>query len=593
MSYQPAEEIVDVRAVEMTPLQRMRHSAAHVMAEAVVGLFPEAKLGIGPPIDNGFYYDFDLPRPLTPEDLDAIERGMAESIAADKPFECRPVSAEQARHLFRNQPYKLELIEQFADGPLTVYQHGDFVDLCRGPHVDGTGNLGAFKLTGISGAYWRGDERRPMLQRIYGTMWPSREELQEYLDRIEEAQRRDHRRLGQELDLFSISQRVGPGLVLWHPKGAVIRRVIEDFWRDVHERRRYDLVVTPHVGKADLWQTSGHLGYFRDNMFAPMEVEEQEYFLKPMNCPFHIEIFANRTRSYRDLPMRIGEMGMVYRYERSGVLHGLLRVRGFTVDDAHIFCRPDQIEGEILEVLHLTREILDAFGFSEYKTYLSTRPDKAVGPDALWEQATEALRTALVSTDTSFELDPGGGAFYGPKIDVKILDALGREWQCATIQFDFNNPERFGLSYIGDDNERHQPYMVHRAIFGSIERFFAVLVEHYGGAFPTWLAPVQAIVLPIADRHLEYAQVVGSNLAAAGVRVEVDSRSERLNAKIRDAQMQKVPYMLVTGDREAEAKAAAVRLRTGEDLGSMPLADIANMITADARAKAREPGPAR
>lgn len=588
MSQEP-EEAVDVRAVEMTPLERMRHSGAHVMAEAVTDLFPDAKLGIGPPIENGFYYDFDLPRSLTTEDLDEIERRMAESIAQDKSFECRPVTADEAKKLFARQPYKLELIQQFAGGDLTVYQHGDFVDLCRGPHVASTGELGAFKLTSVSGAYWRGDEHNPQLQRIYGTMWPSQSELDDYLSRVEEAQRRDHRRLGRELDLFSISDKVGPGLVLWHPKCATVRQAIEDFWREVHRHRDYQLAATPHVGKADLWETSGHLGYFRENMFAPMDIEDHEYFLKPMNCPFHIEIYASRTRSYRDLPLRLGEMGMVYRYERSGVLHGLLRVRGFTVDDAHIFCRPDQVEAEILDVLKLTREFLDVFGFSGYRAYLSTKPDKAVGPDQMWEEATEDLRQALIGTGTPFELDPGGGAFYGPKIDIKITDALGREWQCSTIQFDFNLPERFDLAYIGDDNERHRPYMVHRAILGSMERFFAVLVEHYAGAFPTWLAPVQAIVLPIADRHSAYARSVVKRLHDAGIRAEADERGERLGAKIRDAQLQKVPYMLVVGDKEAEADAASVRLRTGEDLGALPIDPVTVRIQSDIDSKRLRP----
>ncbi|HEV3312072.1 MAG TPA: threonine--tRNA ligase [Chloroflexota bacterium] len=580
----------ETKAVEMSPLQRMRHSAAHVMAEAVTEIFPDAKLGIGPPIDNGFYYDFDLPRTLTPDDLAEVERRMAESIGKNQEFVCSPVSLAEAREMFTGQPYKLELVEQFGDGDLTVYRQGEFVDLCRGPHVRSTSELGPFKLTSVSGAYWRGDEHNAMLQRIYGTMWPTQAELDDYLFRVEEAQRRDHRRLGRELDLFSISDKVGPGLVLWHPKGATVRRAIEDFWRDFHERRGYQLVVTPHIGKSDLWETSGHLGFFRENMFSSMEVEDHEYFVKPMNCPFHLEIFGSRTRSYRDLPLRIGEMGMVYRYERSGVLHGLLRVRGFTVDDAHIFCRPDQIEDEILDVIHLAREVLSALGFPEFKAYLATKPDKAVGDDAMWEEATDALRKALVTTGTPFELDPGGGAFYGPKIDIKITDALGREWQCSTIQFDFNEPERFDSFYIGEDNERHRPYMVHRAILGSMERFFAVLIEQFGGAFPTWMAPVQAIVLPIADRHADYAGAVVQRLRDAGIRAEADVRGERLGAKIRDAQMQKVPYMLVAGDKEAEAESASLRLRSGEDLGAVSLAEIVEMIQADVAAKQAQPG---
>jgi len=584
------DEAVDVRAVEMTPLETMRHSAAHVMASAVTEMFPDAKLGIGPPIENGFYYDFDLPRTLTPEDLEKIESLMQAEIKRDEPFECRPVSLDQARGGFAAQPYKLELIEQFGDGNLTVYQQGTFVDLCRGPHVESTGQLGPFKLTSVSGAYWRGSEKNPMLQRIYGTMWPSRQELDDYLFRLEEAKRRDHRKLGRELDLFSISEKVGPGLILWHPKGATARRAIEDYWRDLHDARHYQLVYTPHLGKSDLWETSGHLGFYSENMFAPMKVEEQDYYVKPMNCPFHMEIYASRTRSYRELPVRIGEIGSVYRYERSGVLQGLLRVRGFAVDDAHIFCRPDQMEVEILDVLNLVREIFAAFGFNKYKAYLATKPEKAVGPDDMWDAATEALREALVKTDTPYEMDPGGGAFYGPKIDVKIFDALNREWQCSTIQFDFNEPERFDISYIGEDNERHRPYMVHRAILGSLERFFAVLIEHYGGAFPTWIAPVQAAVLSIADRHAEYAEKVAGELSAAGIRAESDTRSERLGAKIRDAQMQKVPYILVVGDKEAEAKGAATRLRSGADLGLMDVVAIREMIVSDVAAKRTEPG---
>ncbi|MGI8827784.1 MAG: threonine--tRNA ligase [Chloroflexota bacterium] len=586
-----SEELVDVQEVPMSPLQRMRHSAAHVMAEAVTDIFPEAKLGIGPPIDNGFYYDFDLPRPLTPEDLGEIERRMTESIEADEPFACRPITLDQARDMFRDQPYKLELIERFADGNLTVYQQGDFVDLCRGPHVDSTGKLGPFKLMSVAGAYWRGDEHRPQLQRIYGTMWPSQEELEAHLFRLEEAQRRDHRGLGRELDLFSVSEHVGPGLILWHPKGAAVRKAIEDFWREIHLDSGYELVFTPHIGKAELWRTSGHLDFFGENMYAPMDVEGQEYIIKPMNCPFHIEIYGSRTHSYRELPLRWGELGTVYRYEPSGALHGLLRVRGFTQDDAHIFCTPDQVEAEILRALRFTREIFGAFGFPSVHAYLSTRPEgKSVGQPNQWEQATEALRAALEQTDTPYDLDEGGGAFYGPKIDLKITDALDREWQCTTIQFDFNEPERFDISYIGEDNEKHRPYMVHRALLGSMERFFGILIEHYAGAFPTWLAPVQAIVLPIADRQTPYAEEVGSRLTRAGFRMEVDGRSERLQAKIRDAQMQKVPYILVVGNREAETGQAAVRLRSGTDLGAKPIEVIVGMIQHDIDTKATQPG---
>ena len=552
-------------------LERLRHSASHIMAEAVLSIFPDAKLGIGPPIDTGFYYDFDLPRSLTLDDLKVIEERMRESISADHPFVQQEVSKEEARRLFAQQPYKLELIEEIADEKVSTYRHGDFLDLCAGPHVASTGKVQAFKLTSIAGAYWRGDEQRPMLQRIYGALFETEEELADHLRRLEEAQRRDHRRLGRELDLFSFHEEFGPGLVYWHPKGGRIRTIIEDLWRQEHYNAGYEIVYTPHLGKAALWDVSGHLDFYRENMYAPMDVDGQEYFVRPMNCPFHIEIYKSAVRSYRDLPMRLAELGTVYRYERSGVLHGLLRLRGFTQDDAHIFCRPDQLEDEVIRAVDFGIHYLRLFGFEEYLLCLSTRPDKYVGSIEEWDRATEALQHAVQASGMSYELDEGGGVFYGPKIDIHVRDPIGRSWQLTTVQFDFNLPERFDLAFIGQDGREHRPYMVHRALLGSLERFLGVLIEHYAGAFPLWLAPVQVVLVPIADRHLEHARWVASELEAAGLRVEVDERSERMQAKIRDAQLQKVPYMLVVGDKEVEAQAVAVRLRSGQDLGSMSL----------------------
>lgn len=566
--------------------ERMRHSASHIMAEAVLKLFPDAKLGIGPPTEEGFYYDFDLPRSLTPEDLERIEALMRESIARDLPFHREEVSREEARRLFSGQPYKLELIDGIPPGePLSIYRHGDFVDLCQGPHLDSTGQVKAVKLLSIAGAYWRGDEERPMLQRIYGTAFESQEALEEFLKRREEAERRDHRRLGRQLDLFSIHDEVGPGLVIWHPKGGRLRTIIEDFWREEHYRHGYELVYSPHIGRARLWQISGHLEFYRESMYEPMDVEGQSYFIKPMNCPFHIMIYKSALRSYRDLPLRYAELGTVYRYERSGVIHGLMRVRGFTQDDAHIFCRPDQVESEVVGVLDLTFHFLDAFGFRDYDLSLSTRPEKFVGDPRMWEHATESLRRALEMRELDYDVDEGGGAFYGPKIDIKIRDALGRAWQCTTVQFDFNLPEQFDLTFQGQDGRLHRPYMVHRAILGSMERFLGILLEHYGGAFPLWLAPVQAVVIPIADRHLEYAGRVCETLQAQGFRVEVDSRKERMNLKIRDAQLQKVPYMLVVGDEEVGKGTASVRLRNGQDLGPMSLPSLLERLKREAESR--------
>ncbi len=550
----------------------MRHSAAHVMADAVIKLFPEAKMGIGPPTQDGFYYDFDVSRPFTPEDLEEIENSMRETISGGFPFEREELSRADAQKMFADQPYKLELIEGLPDDAIiSIYRHDGFVDLCQGPHVEGTSGIPAMKLLSVAGAYWRGDEKRPMLQRIYGTAFESEAELTEHLERLEEAERRDHRTLGRQLGLFSVHEEIGPGLIVWHPKGGRIRSIIEDYWKDLHYRLGYDIVYSPHIGRAQLWETSGHLDFYRDSMYAPVEVDNQEYFLKPMNCPFHIAIYQSALHSYRELPLRFAELGTVYRYERSGVLHGLMRVRGFTQDDAHIFCTPDQVEDEIGGVLELTFELLDAFGFSDYSIALSTRPEKYVGDPEMWDHATQSLQGALEKRRLPFTVDEGGGAFYGPKIDINITDALGRAWQCTTVQFDFNLPQRFDLTYQDAEGGRSQPYMVHRAILGSMERFLGVLIEHYGGAFPLWLAPVQAVVIPIADRHVEYCESVLASLEAAGFRAEVDTRNERMNQKIRTAQLRKVPYMLVVGDRELEAGAVSVRHRDSEDLGAMPL----------------------
>ncbi len=560
--------------MEQPNLEAMRHSASHIMAAAVLKLFPDAKLAIGPAIDTGFYYDFDLPRPLTTEDLGKISDLMKESIKARQSFERSEVSRAEAMEIFKDQPYKLELIADLPEGEtISIYRQGDFVDLCRGPHIAHTGYIkaNAFALLNVAGAYWRGDEKRPMLQRIYGTLWNNKEELDAYLKQLEELERRDHRRLGRELDLFSLHEEAGAGLVYWHPKGARIRATIEDYWRKKHYEGGYDILYTPHIGRSWLWETSGHLVNYRENMYSPMDIDGQDYYIKPMNCPFHILIYKTQTRSYRDLPLRWAELGTVYRYERSGVLHGLLRVRGFTQDDAHIFCTPEQIEDEILGVLRFSLNMLRAFGFEQIKPYLATRPAKAIGEPAQWAQATESLRKALQAEQLAYEVDEGGGAFYGPKIDLKIKDSLGREWQLTTIQFDFNEPERFAMTYVGADGKEHRPYMVHRALLGSLERFMGVLIEHYAGAFPLWLASVQAKVIPIADRHQEYARQVMTALKAADLRVELDESSERMNAKIRTAQLAKIPYMLVIGDREVAANAVSVRLRTEQDLGDIPV----------------------
>ena len=564
--------------------KRIRHSASHVMADVVTRMYPGTRLAIGPPTDDGFYYDFDTPEPFSDDDLERIEERMRDVIARDFSFELQEYPRDEALEMHSGEPMKLEIIGEIPEGDsITTYRHGEFEDLCAGPHVESTGKIPAFKLLSVAGAYWRGDERRQMLQRVYGTAFESQEALDEHLSRLEEARRRDHRHLGRQLDLFSMHDETGPGLIVWHPKGATVRGIVEEFWKGEHRRRGYDLVYTPHIGRSTLWQTSGHLDFFKENMFAAMEMEGYDYYLKPMNCPFHILYYKTDLRSYRSLPMRVGELGTVYRNERAGVVHGLLRVRGMTQDDAHIFCRPDQVEDEINGVLDLTFFLLKSFGFDEYDVMLSTRPEKAVGEVEQWELATASLRNTLEARGIEYGVDEGGGAFYGPKIDIHIRDAIGRLWQCTTVQFDFNLPERFGLTYIGEDGREHRPYMVHRALLGSLERFMGVLIEHYGGAFPTWLAPVQAVVVPIAERHLEYSRQVQEQIAGAGIRVETDDRNERMNAKIRDAQLQKVPYMLVVGDREAEAETAAVRLRSGENLGAVPVSQVIERISSENR----------
>jgi threonyl-tRNA synthetase len=566
-------------------LGRMRHSASHIMAEAVQCLFPDAKFGIGPTIENGFYYDFELPRPLTPEDLPVIENKMRGIISQDVPFVAEEMSKDEARKLFATQPYKLELINEITDTSVTIYKQGSFTDLCRGPHLASTGEVKAFKLTHLAGAYWRGDEKRPMLQRIYGVAFGSQEELDDYLSWQAEVTKRDHRKLGKELDLFSTHEEIGPGLICWHPRGALIRQIIEDFWKAEHIKRGYDIVYTPHIAKLDLWKTSGHWEFYRDYLFSPMEIEGQQYMLRPMNCLGHILIYKSQLHSYRNLPLRYAELGTVYRYERTGVLYGLARVRGFTQDDAHLFCRPDQVEEEVREVLNLAQFMMSSFGFEEYELLLSTRPEKYAGTVSMWEEATGSLKHVLEKLDLHYEVDPGEGVFYGPKIDIKLKDALGHVWQGPTIQVDFNLPQRFNVCYIGEDGLEHNVVMIHRTVLGSMERFLACLIEHYGGVFPVWLSPVQTIIIPIADRHVSYAHKIESDFKNEGIRVRVDDRSERMNLKIREAQLEKVPYMLIVGDKEMASSSVSLRLRSGEDRGLETVVQVKSRIRAAIEAK--------
>jgi threonyl-tRNA synthetase len=557
-----------------------RHSASHIMAHAVQELFHEAKFAIGPATEEGFYYDFDLDRTFTPEDLELIEKKMAEIIKENRPFIRKVLPKAEAMQFFKDagQDYKVELLSEIPDETVSIYEEGDFADLCRGPHVPSTGVIRAFKLLSIAGAYWRGNEKNKMLQRIYGTAFDDKKELKEYMTFLEEVKKRDHRKLGRELDLFSMDEEIGPGLILWHPNGAIIRRAIEDFWRDEHAKADYKLLFSPHIAKLDLWRTSGHWDFYRENMYSPMEIEDIEYELKPMNCPFHIQVYKSRLRSYRDLPIRYAELGTVYRYERSGVLHGLLRVRGFTQDDAHIFCREDQIEDEILRVLDFTLFVLKTFGFKEYDVYLSTRPEKYVGALENWERSTEALKHALEVKGLSYIIDPGEGVFYGPKIDIKVKDSLNRAWQCSTIQVDFNNPERFDVSYRGSDGREHRPIMIHRALMGSLERFFGVLIEHYAGVFPLWLAPVQVAVLTIAERHADYAAEVADRLRAEGIRTELDLDNEKIGHKIRETTIRKIQYSVIIGDKEVSEGVLSVRKRNGENLGSMTVEKFLELI---------------
>ncbi|PIE59313.1 MAG: threonine--tRNA ligase [Desulfobulbus propionicus] len=553
-------------------LEILRHSAAHIMALAVKKLYGnEVKVAIGPAIEDGFYYDFDREKAFTPDDFEAIEMKMAEIAQSRLPFVRRELTRQEAQDLFSQlgETYKVELLEEMEEEYVSIYEQDSFIDLCRGPHLPDSSWLSVFKLLRVAGSYWRGDERRQMLTRIYGTAFRDKKGLKRYLNQLEEARKRDHRKLGKELGLFTIEEQVGPGLILWQPKGALLRRHIEDYWKDEHYKNGYQLLYTPHIAKQDLWKTSGHLDFYGENMYSPMEIDEVRYQLKPMNCPFHIGVYNSSKHSYREFPLRWCELGTVYRYERTGSLHGLMRVRGFTQDDAHIFCRPDQLEEEIFHIIDLNLHILKTFGFAEYDVYLSTRPEKSVGSDEHWELSTNALKQALKKKGLGYAVDPGEGVFYGPKIDIKIKDQLGRSWQCSTIQVDFNLPERFKMKYTGDDGNEHQPIMIHRALMGSLERFIGVIIEHYAGAFPLWMTPEQARIMNITDNQAEYCEHVFMQMRAAGVRIEKDLRNEKLNYKIREAQLMKTQYMLIVGDREKEEGTVTVRLRSGENLPAM------------------------
>jgi threonyl-tRNA synthetase len=567
------------------PLSRMRHSASHVMADAVRRLRPGAKVAIGPSIETGFYYDFDT-APFTPEDVAHIEAEMAKIVSQDLPFVRRVVSRDEALKMFeaRGETYKVEIVRSIpADQEISLFQHGDFVDLCRGPHVERTSEIKAFKVLSFAGAYWRGDERNPMLQRVYGTAFPSKKELDEHLQRLEEAKSRDHRLLGKQLDLYSFDDLVGPGFVLWHPKGAFVRYQIEEIVRRENVRRGYQLVYTPHLAREQLLATSGHLAHYQENLFGGMELEGQRYLVKPMNCPFHVSIYRSQLRSYRELPIRYSELGTVYRYERSGVLHGLLRVRGLTMDDGHLFVREDQIGDEMGACLTFSLALLKLFGFAEYNLYLATRPESFMGEPAAWDAAEVALRKVMEATGRPFQVDKGGGAFYGPKIDLKIKDALGREWQCATFQLDFQLPQRFALEYVGADGQRHRPVMIHRALLGSVERFLAVLIEHYGGAFPLWLAPVQVRVLTVSEKAEAYAREVTEKLGAAELRAEADLAPDKLGAKIRRAQMEKIPYMVVVGEKDMAARVVSPRTREGQQQPATALDEFVARVAVEAK----------
>jgi len=564
------------------------HSTAHLMAQAVQELFPDVKVTIGPAIENGFYYDFDKEIPFTDSDLVKIEQKMKELSKQNAVYTRQELTKKEAVKLFSEmkEDYKLEILEDIPDDEIiSTYTQGNFTDLCRGPHILDTGKIKAIKLLKTSGAYWRGDSKNKMLQRIYGVSFPSNKELNTFLYYLEEAKKRDHRKIGKELDLYSFSDEVGPGLVLWHPNGAMMRSIVEDYWKKRHFAENYKLVQTPHIGKAGLWEKSGHLGFYNESMYSPIEVDDQQYYLKPMNCPFHIAIYQSQKRSYRELPIKYAEMGTVYRYENSGSLHGLMRVRGFTQDDAHIICTPDQLDNEIEEVVEFSLNILKAFGFKDFEIYLSTMPEKAVGEKEDWDKATISLEKALKKLEIEYEVDEGGGAFYGPKIDIKIKDALNRSWQCSTIQFDFNLPTRFEMEYIGEDNKPHRPFMVHRALLGSMERFFGTLIEYHAGNFPIWLCPIQVKVLPISDHYIEYAKKVNNELKKSGIRSEVDFKNEKIGYKIRESEMQKIPYMLIAGQKEKESNSVSVRRHGEGDLGSFQIYDITERILSEVEGK--------
>jgi len=572
-------EVIPLTFDDEAARNALRHSTAHVMAQAVKRLYPNVRLGIGPAIEDGFYYDFDFKASFGPEDLEKIEKEMRNIVKENLPIVRKLISKEEAKKIFedRKETYKLEILDEIPEGePISIYCQGEFVDLCAGPHVPYTGYVKVFKLLSVAGAYWRGDEKNPMLQRIYGTSFMNSEELQKYLDRLEEIKKRDHRKLGKDLDLFSIEEDGGPGLVYWHPKGAIIREIIENFWKKEHRKRGYELVYTPHIAKLDLWKVSGHWDWYKQNMYSPMNVDDVEYLLKPMNCPFHILIYKGQTRSYRDLPIKYGELGTVYRYERSGVLHGMLRVRGFTQDDAHIFCRPDQLEDQLVGVLDLAAFMLKTFGYDEHYCMLSVRDpqnkEKYIGSDEVWEAAEKALESALQRKGLTYQVDLGEAKFYGPAIDIKVKDAVGRLWQGPTIQVDFNLPERFDISYIGEDGQKHRPVIIHRTVLGTMERFIGGLIEHYAGAFPMWLSPVQVKVIPVSEKQADYAQKIASFLVDEGFRVTPDLGHEKIGYKIRQAQMEKVPYMLIVGAREKDNGTVSVRHRKLGDLGSMSLA---------------------
>jgi threonyl-tRNA synthetase len=562
-------------------LELIRHSASHIMAEAVTRLYPGVKLAIGPSIEDGFYYDFDVAQPFTPEDLTRIEQEMGRIIAEKKDFQRMTLPRHEAIKLMgeQNQPYKVELLNEIKDDSVTLYQQGKFIDLCRGPHLPNTSYLNTYKLLSATGAYWRGNEKNKMLQRIYGTAFPTPKELEAYLKYLEDVKKRDHRRLGKDLDLFSIHPEAGPGLIYWHPKGALVRKTIEDFWREAHLTQGYQLIYSPHIAKLDLWKTSGHWEFYRDNMYAPMQIDQQEYLLKPMNCPGHILVYKTKVRSYRDLPLRWAELGTVYRYERAGVIQGLFRVRGFTQDDAHIFCTPEQLNDEITGVIKFGIHIFQSFGFKDFQIRVSTRPEKYVGTEENWERATESLTQAVIATGLPYHIAAGEAVFYGPKADIDIKDSLGRAWQCFTVQVDFNLPERFDIVYTRADGTQQRPIMIHRALMGSLERFFGILIEHYGGAFPLWLAPVQTIVLPVLEAQHNYARKVGIQLRDNRIRAEIDLRNERLSQRIREAIAQRIPYMAIVGAEEETSGNIAVRELRGGDLGRMELAPFIHKIT--------------